>query len=165
MENHASAVATAAAAAATRDIATRNRQVNIKGDALFEELWAEYGGAIYNGEGAELRFKNGATAVFNECYSFDGTGGAVYNKGYFKLSGPGLVLNSGTPPFVVTSTGYTRLSEDSVFWGHRSNFDDLSPAILVEAGGRLTGASSVKFVDGADTGCATVYYEDGDVCL
>ncbi len=132
---------------------------------MFEDLRAEFGGAIYNGEGAEFRFKNGATAIFNECDSLDGVGGAVYNKGYFKLSGPALVLNSGTPPFVVTSTGYTRLSKDSVFWGHRSNGLDLEPAILVEAGGRLTGTGSVKFVDGTDTGCATVYYEDGDVCL
>ena len=89
----------------------------------------------------------------------------MYNKGYFKLSGPALVVNSGTPPFVVTGTGYTKLSEDSVFWGHRGNGLDNEPAILVEDGGRLNGAGSVKFVDGAETGCATVYYEDEDACL
>lgn len=61
-------------------IRTKPKQVNIKGDAMFDDLGAEGGGAIYNGEGAEFRFKNGASAVFIDCLSFDDLGGAVYNR-------------------------------------------------------------------------------------
>lgn len=56
------------------------KQVNIKGNALFETLGAEAGGAIYNAEGAEFRFKNGATAVFVDCIAHEDIGGSVYNR-------------------------------------------------------------------------------------
>ncbi|CAM9807534.1 unnamed protein product [Pylaiella littoralis] len=136
-------------------------KVNIKGDAVFDDLRAEAGGAIFNAEGAEFRFKRGATATFNECLSFDGIGGAVFNAGYFKLSGPATVTASRAPTFVVSSTGYTRLSEGSVFTG--LGVFDTEPAIVVDEGGRLTGVGKVDFVDGATTGCATV--EEAGVCL
>lgn len=67
---------------------TKTKQVNIKGDAMFDDLRAEAGGAIYNGEGAEFRFKKGATAVFIDCLSFDGTGGSVYNRCDFLSPSP-----------------------------------------------------------------------------
>lgn len=134
--------------------------MNIKGDAVFNDLRAEAGGAIFNAEGAEFRFKK-ATATFIDCLSFDGTGGAVFNAGYFKLSGPASVEESTAPTFVVSSTGYTRLSEGSVFTGRGAL--DAEPAIVVSEGGRLTGVGKVSFVDGATTGCATV--EEAEVCL
>ncbi|CAN0014154.1 unnamed protein product [Scytosiphon promiscuus] len=137
-------------------------KINIKGNAMFEDLRAEQGGAIFNGEGAEFRFKNGATAVFNDCLSFDGVGGSVYNSGYLKFSGPALFLNSNAPTLYVSSTGYMRLSTDaSVFWGNERSEGS---AVLVAAGGRLTGSSKASFFDGSEEGCATVFYEDGSVC-
>ena len=89
----------------------------------------------------------------------------MFNRGYFKLSGPALILNSRAPTFVVGSTGETRLSDDSVFWGFSSNGQDLEPAILVKEGGVLSGEEDVKFIAGNPEGCATVFFEDGDVCL
>lgn len=151
----------ASASATTQHDTTQQNQVNIKGDAVFDDLRAEAGGAIFNAEGAEFRFKRGATATFNECLSFDGIGGAVFNAGYFKLSGPATVTASRAPTFVVSSTGYTRLSEGSVFTGLGEV--DTEPAIVVDEGGRLTGVGKVDFVDGATTGCATV--EEAGVCL
>lgn len=139
-------------------------KVNIKGDALFERLTAEFGGAIFNAEGAEFRFKRGATAVFVDCRAQDGIGGAVYNAGYLKFSGPSLVLNSRAPTFVVTGTGYTRLSEGSQFWGGVATSGNVAVDILVEDGGRLTGAGKVSFVNGPESECPTVFYEDGNTC-
>lgn len=129
---------------------------------MFENLRAEAGGAIYNGAGAEFRFKKGATADFIDCLSFDGIGGAVRNDGYFKLSGPALVVECRAPTFVVGSSGYTRLSEGSVFNGDGSV--EAQPIMYVSEGGRLTGVGKVTFDDEADTGCGTVYYEEGDEC-
>eukprot|EP00752_Nemacystus_decipiens_P009932 g8859.t1 len=141
-------------------------KVNIRGDATFEDLTAESGGAIYNTEGAEFRFKAGASVIFNDCVGSDGNGGAVFNLGYLKFSGPALILNCRASPFVVGSTGETRLSKDSVFWGFSSNGqDDIEPNILVKEGGVLTGEEDVSFIAGNPDGCATVYFEDGDVCL
>lgn len=85
----------------------------------------------------------------------------MFNAGYFKLSGPASVEASRAPTFVVSSTGYTRLSEGSVFTGLGE--DETEPAIVVSDGGRLTGVGKVTFVDGAATGCATV--EEAGVCL
>ncbi|CAM9799020.1 unnamed protein product [Pylaiella littoralis] len=137
-------------------------KVNIKGNAEFKDLRAEAGGAIFNAKGAEFRFKSGATAIFNECFAHDEIAGAVYNLGYFKFSGPALALNSDSPAYYIGSTGYMRLSENSVFWG---GGDEDGPAVQVATGGKLTGESSAEFISGSETGCATVYYEDGDVCL
>ncbi|CBJ48842.1 hypothetical protein Esi_0049_0076 [Ectocarpus siliculosus] len=137
-------------------------KVNIKGNAVFQNLRAEAGGAIFNGSGAEFRFKKGATADFIDCLSFDGIGGAVFNAGYFKLSGPAEVVECRAPTFVVGSSGYTRLSEGSVFNGDGSDYPE--PIMFVMEGGRLTGVGKVTFDNAADTGCGTVYYEEGDVC-
>ncbi|CAN0389401.1 unnamed protein product [Ectocarpus fasciculatus] len=141
-------------------------KVNIKGNAVFQNLRAEAGGAIFNGAGAEFRFKKGATADFIDCLSFDGIGGAVFNSGYFKLSGPAQVVDCRAPTFVVGSSGYTRLSEGSFFDGDRDGNDgaEAQPIIFVSEGGRLTGVGKVTFDNEADTGCGTVYYEEGDVC-
>ena len=88
----------------------------------------------------------------------------MFNLGFFKFSGPALVLNSRAPTIVVGSTGETILSKESVFWGF-SNTQDFEPPVLVQEGGVLTGEDDVSFVAGNPEGCATVFFEDGDVCL
>ena len=104
--------------------------------------------------------------MFNDCVGSDGDGGAVFNLGYIKFSGPALFLNCRASPFVVGSTGEARLSKDSVFWGFSSNGQsDIEPNILVKDGGVLTGEEDVKFIAGNPEGCATVFFEDGEVCL
>ena len=62
--------------------------VNIRGDAVFSDLWAEEGGAIYNGVSDQFNFRNKATAVFKDCLAFDGVGGALYNRRYFQVFRP-----------------------------------------------------------------------------
>ncbi|CAM9624366.1 unnamed protein product, partial [Laminaria digitata] len=118
-------------------------KVNIKGDATFDDLRAESGGAIYNAAGAQFRFKNGTSALFTDCSAFDGIGGALYNLGLFKFSGQAVFVNTDAPSIYVGSTGRTVLSENSSFG---ASDDTRNPAILVFTGGELDIPSSVSFV-------------------
>lgn len=137
-------------------------KINIKGNAKFQRLRAEAGGAIFNAASAQFRFRSGATAVFVECLSFDGTGGALYNQGYFKFSGPALFLDSRAPSVFMSSKSVTVLSKKSVFWGSE---DTTEPQVDVRAGGELVIPSSVSFVDAGASDCSTVYYHEDDSCL
>lgn len=56
-------------------------KVNIMGDATFDELRAEGGGAIYNAVGAQFKFRNNATALFVGCRAHDDYSGALFNEG------------------------------------------------------------------------------------
>ena len=139
-------------------------KVNIKGDAIFDDLRAEGGGAIFNAVGAQFRFRNKATALFKDCYAHDDYGGALYNEGYFKFAGAALFVNTDAPSIYVSSNGETVLSEDSVFWDHDDYFETY-PAILVASGGKVEVPSSVVFYDNDDSDCSTVYYQEDDTCL
>ncbi|CAM9289602.1 unnamed protein product, partial [Laminaria digitata] len=137
-------------------------KVNLKGDATFDDLRAEGGGAIFNAVGAQFRFRNKATALFNDCLAFDYLGGALFNEGYFKFSGAALFVNSDAPSIYVSPDGVTMLSEDSVFWDHD---DESEPAILVASGGAVDVPSSVVFYDDDDSDCSTVLYQEDQTCL
>lgn len=136
-------------------------KVNIKGDAVFDDLSAEVGGAIFNGKNAEFRFKKGAKALFRACSAAYDEPTALYNQGYFKFSGPAEFVEMDAPSII--TYGKLVLSEDSVFY---SDDDVSSPAVIVGAGGELTVPSSVLFVkSNAEIDCSTVYYRDEDICL
>ena len=132
-------------------------EVNIKGNAIFESIRASSGGAIYNEMGAQFRFKDQATAVFLDCFASDGIAGALYNRGYFKFSGPALFYNTDHPSVYVSSDGETVLSEDSVFWSIK---ETTRPAVEVASGGEVEVPSSVVFIHYNDGDCSTVYYDD-----
>ena len=143
-------------------------KVNIKGDAVFSDLWAENGGAIYNAISAQFNFRNKATALFKDCLTFDGVGGALYNQGYLKFSGPALFVNTDAPSIYVSSEGVTVLSEESVFWDNDDNVspaDTSNPAVLVAAGGQIDVPSSVVFYDNDDPTCSSVLFEEDQTCL
>ena len=137
-------------------------KVNIKGNAKFESIRARDGGALYNTVGAQFNFRDHATALFIDCTSHDGIGGALYNRGFFKFSGPALFIEQDAPTIYVSPTGETVLSENSVFW---DNQDTSNPAILVASGGQVDVPSSVLFIDNIESDCSTVYYEEDDTCL
>ena len=137
-------------------------KVNIKGNAKFESIRARNGGALFNEAGAQFRFKNQATALFIDCTSHDGIGGALYNEGYFKFSGPSLFIEQDAPTIFVSTTGETVLSENSVFW---DNEDTSNPVVLVASGGEIDIPSSVSFIDDIESDCSTVFYQEDDTCL
>ena len=137
-------------------------KVDIKGNAKFESLRARNGGAIFNTAGAQVRFTNQATALFRDCTANDGFGGSLYNEGFFKCSGPALFIEQDAPTVVVSTTGVTVLSENSVFWDNEDTFE---PAILVASGGELDIPSSVLFVDDVESDCSTVHFAEDDTCL
>ena len=137
-------------------------KVNIKGNARFESMRARNGGALYNAAGANFEFRNKATSVFIDCTSHDGIGGALYNAGDFKFSGPALFTELDAPTIYVSPTGNTVISANSVFW---DNEDPNSPAILVASGGAVNIHSSVSFIDDVESDCSTVFYQEDDTCL
>ena len=137
-------------------------KVDIKGNAKFESLRARNGGAVFNTAGAQFRFTNQATAFFRDCTANDGFGGSLYNEGNFKFSGPALFIEQDAPTVVVSTTGVTVLSENSVFWDNEDTFE---PAILVASGGELDIPSSVLFVDDVESDCSTVHFAEDDTCL
>lgn len=135
-------------------------KVNIKGDAKFENLTARSGGAIYNADGAQFRFKNGANADFLDCTMVDGTAGVLHNAGFLKFSGRALFVDTETPAIFIDSEGKTVLSASSVF---RDTYTDSHAAILVDAGGELVVPSSVIFID-SETECSRVNFLGDDDC-
>lgn len=135
-------------------------KVNIKGNAVFKSLRARDGGAIYNAVDAQFQFKQQATAVFLGCSANDGKAGALYNRGYFKFSGPALFYDTDHPSVYVSSEGETVLSKDSVFW---SITDTTKAAVEVASGGELEVPSSVSFIGYDDADC-TVDYVGDDMC-
>ena len=140
-------------------------KVNLKGDAVFDNLRAEGGGAIFNAVGAQFRFRSKATALFKDCYAHDYHGGALFNEGYFKFSGEALFVNADAPAIYVSSDGETVLSEDSVFWDHDDYNDNSDPAVFVASGGTIDVPSSVVFYDNDGSECSTVFYEEDQTCL
>ncbi|CAN0174899.1 unnamed protein product, partial [Laminaria digitata] len=143
-------------------------KVNIKGDSVFDDLNAEAGGAIFNAVGAQMNFRNGATALFTDCFAFDGIAGALYNQGSFKFSGPALFVNTDSPSIFVSSTGRTVFSEQSAFWANEDNafgIDTTNPAVLVSAGGEVDVPSSVIFYGEDESECRTVFFEEDETCL
>ena len=137
-------------------------KVNIKGDSVFNDLRAESGGAFFNAAGGVINFRNGATALFTDCLASEEIGGALYNEGFFRFSGPALFVNSDAPAIYVAPGGETVLSERSAFWASR---DPENPAVLVAAGGQLDIPSSVVFYETTNSDCSTVLYLDDDTCL
>ena len=133
-------------------------KVNIKGDAVFESLRARDGGAIYNAGNAQFQFKQQATAVFLDCSAHDGTAGALYNRGYFKFSGPALFYDTDHPSVYMSSKGETVLSKGSVFW---SIGDTSRPAVEVASGGEFEIPRSVSFIGYDDADCTVDYVGDG----
>ncbi|CAM9720418.1 unnamed protein product, partial [Ectocarpus fasciculatus] len=91
-------------------------EVNIAGGSRFEDISASSGVAIYNGEGAQFHFTNGATAYFRDLSNRDSSGSALYNRGYLEFSGPALFVEADTPVIVASETSVTILSENSAFW-------------------------------------------------
>ncbi|CAN0232419.1 unnamed protein product, partial [Ectocarpus sp. 6 AP-2014] len=91
-------------------------EVDVAGGSRFEDISASSGVAIYNGEGAQFRFANGATAYFGDLSNRDSVGSALYNLGYFEFSGPALFVEADTPAMVASETSVTVLSENSAFW-------------------------------------------------
>ncbi|WP_411024232.1 hypothetical protein, partial [Salmonella sp. s58408] len=71
-----------------------------------------------------------ATALFSNCNSQHGVGGALYNAGNFMFSGPASFVDQLTPIIYVASTGVTVLSENSVF----VDTDLIDPVIRVATG-------------------------------
>lgn len=144
-------------------------KVIVKGKSKFESLFAESAGAIFNAEGASFKFKEGATAIFTECRSFDGIGGAILNEGVFEFSGAALFLDGRSDrggAIVVQDTGEMVLSEDSVFFENESS-DDIGAPVYVFSGGSLTVPESLLFIGNGneDAVCDTIYFEDGAVCI
>ena len=137
-------------------------KVNIKADAVFSELSAETGGAIFNGENAVFRFKKNAKAFFSACSASHDEPTALNNQGYFKFSGAAEFVDMDAPSII--TYGELVLSADSVFYG-----DDgiSSPAVIVGTGGDLTIPSSVSFIDDntVESECTTVYYYEDGTCL
>lgn len=117
----------------TDDEGNTKGKLNIKGDATFDDLQVESGGAIYNAAGGQFKFKNGATILFTDCSVFNGIAAALYNQGLFKLFGQAVFVNTEAPSIYVGSTGNAVLSENSSFG---ASDDTSNPAILVfrEAG-------------------------------
>ena len=143
-------------------------KVNIKGNSVFDDLRAEAGGAIFNAVGGQMNFRNGATALFTDCFAFDGIAGALFNQGSFKFSGPALFVNTDAPSIFVSSGGKTVLSEMSAFWDNEDNvigIDTTNPAVLVASGGELDVPNSVVFYGNDDSGCRSVFFEEDETCL
>ncbi|CAM9598842.1 unnamed protein product [Sphacelaria rigidula] len=145
-------------------------RVIVKGDSIFENLSAETAGAIFNGESATFKFKDGATAVFNDCRAFDGIAGSIFNAGEFKFSGAALFFNGNSPDrggaIVVGETGEMILAEDTVFFNNPSD-DPIGAPVFVVAGGSLTPANNMIFVNNADDDavCDAIYFEADDECV
>ncbi|CAN0127771.1 unnamed protein product [Scytosiphon promiscuus] len=127
-------------------------KVNIKGSSRFEDLSASSGAAIYNGEGARFTFRNGATALFRDLSNRDAQGSALFNIGYFKLSGPALFVDVESPAIVAADGSETILSENSAFWElveaslSGSVSEPGNEAIVVSDTAEITIPSSVSFV-------------------
>ncbi|CAN0136414.1 unnamed protein product, partial [Scytosiphon promiscuus] len=127
-------------------------KVNIKGSSRFEDLRASSGAAIYNGEGATFTFRNRATAYFRDLTNRDAEGSALFNRGYFKFSGPALVVDAEAPAIVAASGSETILSENSAFWdlAQISIFGTVSDpggeAISISDSAEITIPDSVSFV-------------------
>ncbi|CAM9549014.1 unnamed protein product [Ectocarpus sp. 12 AP-2014] len=67
-------------------------EVNVAGGSRSEDISASSGVAIYNGEGAQFRFTNGATAYLRDLSNRDSVRSALYNLGYFEFSEPALFV-------------------------------------------------------------------------
>lgn len=131
-------------------------KVNIKGDSRFESLYSTTGGAIYNAANAQFRFRSRATATFIDCTANDGTAGALYNRGYFKFSGPASFSSSTRPNIINSFDGRIVLSADSIF---KDTYTTARPAISVNSRDVIVIPSSVTFPD-STTDCSRVYYRD-----
>ena len=124
-------------------------KVNIKGNSRFEDLRAAEGGAIYNGQDASFIFRKGATALFRDVSNRDSEGSALFNRGYFKFSGPALFVDAAPPAIVTVGDSETIISKDSAFYqlgypGETEYPDD--EAISFAEEGILEVPSSVIFV-------------------
>ncbi|CAM9722273.1 unnamed protein product, partial [Ectocarpus sp. 12 AP-2014] len=118
-------------------------EVSIAGDSRFEDISANSGVAIYNGEGAEFYFTNDASAFFRDLSNRDSVGSGLTNLGYFEFSGPALFVEADAPVIVATETSQTTLSENSAFW----TFDEESgEALSVDEAADFTIPASVVFV-------------------
>ncbi|CAM9864234.1 unnamed protein product [Ectocarpus sp. 12 AP-2014] len=67
-------------------------EVNVAGGSRSEDILASSGVAIDNGEGAQFRFTNGATAYLRDLSNRGSVGSALYNLGYFEFSEPALFV-------------------------------------------------------------------------
>ncbi len=151
-------------------------KVNIKANSKFISLRSESGGAIYNGEGAKITFRNKANVLFDTCRSFDGSAGAIMNHGDIKLAGPALFVNCDSPndggAVVISSTGSMNLSKNSYFFNTKSG--GLSPAsVFVKSGGALKfNVDNVSFIGSQNffpndesMNCEGVYFESENKCV
>ncbi|CAM9749006.1 unnamed protein product, partial [Hapterophycus canaliculatus] len=127
-------------------------KVSIKGSSRFEEISASSGAAIYNGEGAQFTFSNGATALFRDLSNRDSQGSALFNLGYFEFSGSALFVDVQSPAIVAADDSETILSENSAFWELQevsvsgSVSEPGSEAIAISDSAEITIPSSVTFV-------------------
>lgn len=119
-------------------------EVDVAGGSRFEDIAASSGVGIYNGEGAQFHFTNGATAYFRDLSNRDSVGSALYNLGYFEFSGPVLFVEADTPVIMASETSVTVLSENSAFWAF-NDYGDLDDALSVDDSAVFTSPDSVMF--------------------
>ena len=154
-------------------------KVNIKANSKFVNLRAESGGAIYNGSGAKITFRDNANVLFDTCRAFDGSAGAIFNGGNITFAGPALFVNCDSPNdggvIVVSDSGSMNISKDSYFFNTRTGGGSMfqSAPVIVRTGGSLKfNAKKVSFVgsqnffpDEDSKVCEGVYFEDGNKCV
>lgn len=146
-------------------------KVTINGDSDFTNLFAESAGAIYNGEGSVFRFKNGATAVFNNVRASDGISGGIVNNGVFKFSGPALFLKASSDyrasSIYVGSTGLLKMKKDTVFFKNTCSEPNCS-TVYVATGGSLKFHKNVKFIGSSsrygEIVCEGIFFEEYSKC-
>ena len=113
-------------------------KVNVKSDTVLKDLRSEVGGAIFNGKGATFTFRNGASVLISGSRAQDGSGGALYNAGSIKFTGPTLFVQSSSEykagGIFITETGDVKFSKETVFFGTESRDSSQAP-IFVESGG------------------------------
>ena len=113
-------------------------KVNVKSDTVLKDLRSEIGGAIFNGKDATFTFRNGASVLISGSRAQDGSGGAIYNAGSLKFTGPTLFVESSSEyrggGVLITETGDVKFSKETVFFGTESRDSSQAP-IFVESGG------------------------------
>ena len=154
-------------------------KVNIKANSKFVNLRAESGGAIFNGGGGKITFRDKANVLFDTCRSFDGSAGAIFNRGDVTFAGPALFVNCDSPneggAIVVSDSGTMNISKDSYFFNTRSGGGAMfqSAPVVVRTGGSLKfNEENVSFVGSQNffpdenfEVCESVYFEDGNKCV